>query len=190
MRLLYLIRHATPVVQPDTPARDWPLGERGVEEANALAVTARSWDLSALYSSSEPKARTTALIIGDAVGLDVNVVDAFDELRIPQWIGNADEFNDAVRAILVEASAAPRGAETAGAAADRFAGGIGLISQGPFPAALVSHGRILTAWLMRAVGIEDPFEVWRTMPMPGYACIDLDALGAGFIVPFAPSAAR
>ena len=33
MRNLYLIRHATPAVQPNVPAPDWPLSDRGIDEA-------------------------------------------------------------------------------------------------------------------------------------------------------------
>ena len=40
MRPLYLIRHASPIVRPGEPARDWPLSERGIAEAQTLAGTA------------------------------------------------------------------------------------------------------------------------------------------------------
>ncbi len=174
MRPLYLIRHASPIVRPGEPARDWPLSERGIAEAQTLAGTAAAWGLEAVYSSSEPKARSTALIIGDALGLPVNVADAFDELRISDWIGNADEFNDAVRAIL-EGDAQPRGAESRDDAANRFAEGVAIVAGGPMPAAIVSHGRILTSYLARHRPLDAPFDYWRAIPMPGWTRIDLDA---------------
>jgi broad specificity phosphatase PhoE len=184
MRQLFLIRHASPQIQPDVPAREWQLSERGIEEAQALAKVAPSWEVRAVCTSSEPKAQSTGLIIADALGLFVRVVDGFGELRMPAWIGNADEFNEAVRAIIEDGAEAPRGAESAAQAAARFADGVELVAQGEFPAAIVSHGRVLTSWLAQAIGLEDPFETWRTMPMPGWACIDLDAPGLGFITPF------
>jgi broad specificity phosphatase PhoE len=184
MRQLFLIRHASPVIQPGTPPRDWALSERGVEEAQALAKVAQTWGLEALYTSSEAKARSTGLIIADALELFANVVDGFDELRMPDWIANADEFNQAVREILEDGGDLPRGAERADQAAARFADGVDLVAQGAFPAAIVSHGRVLTAWLTQTIGLATPYETWRTMPMPGWACIDLDAPGLGFIVPF------
>jgi len=184
MRQLFLIRHASPVIQPDMPAREWPLSERGIEEAQALAKVAQTWELEAIYTSSEAKAQSTGLIIADALGLFANVVDGFDELRMPDWIGNADEFNDAVRSILEDGAGVPRGSEPVQHAAARFADGIDLVAQGDFPAAVVSHGRVLTAWLSQAIGLDDPYLTWRTMPMPGWACIDLDAPRLGFITPF------
>jgi broad specificity phosphatase PhoE len=184
MRQLFLIRHASPVIQPGTSPRDWPLSDRGIEEAEALAKIAQTWDLEAIYTSSEAKARSTGLIIADALGLVAHVVDGFDELRMPDWIGNADEFNDAVRAILEDAPGAPRGSERVAQAAARFADGVELVAQGEFPAAVVSHGRVLTAWLTKAIALEDPYQTWRTIPMPGWACVDLDAPRLGFITPF------
>jgi broad specificity phosphatase PhoE len=181
MRPLYLIRHASPAIQPEVPARDWQLSDQGIEEARAIAEVAGGWAIEALYASSEPKARTTALIVGDAVGLSVNVADAFDELRMPDWISNSDEFNQVVQAIL-EGQEAGGGYESAEQAAARFAAGVRIVEDGPFPAAIVSHGRILTSWLAARGSIEDAFAFWRSIPMPGWALLDLDA--GGLSVPF------
>lgn len=174
MRRLYLVRHASPVIQPDQPSREWVLSDRGIAEAQALATTGAGWGIEAVYCGSEPKMRATALILGDATGAPVHVVDAFDELRVAHWIGNSDAFNDLVRAILEDAPL-PRGVESAGDAAARFTRGLRLIEPGPFPAAIVSGGRMLTSYLMRTRAIEDPFAYWRAIPFPGWTSIDLDA---------------
>jgi probable phosphoglycerate mutase len=176
MRPLYLVRHASPLIDPNQPARDWPLSERGIAEAQALARAAAGWGLQSIYTSSEAKARSTGLIIGDAAGLPVHVADAFDELRISDWINNADDFNDTVRAIL-EGDTPPRGAESREDAAQRFAGSVALIARGALPSAIVSHGRILTAYLAHHRPLEAPFAYWRAIPMPGWTRIDLDAPG-------------
>jgi probable phosphoglycerate mutase len=170
------------MIRPSEPARDWPLSERGVAEAQALAGAAADWGIEALYSSSEAKARSTALIIGDALGLPVRVADAFDELRIADWISNADAFNDTVRGIL-EGEAPPRGAESREDAATRFADGVAIVAAGAMPAAIVSHGRVLTAYLAQYRGLESPFDYWRAIPMPGWTRIDLDE-PRGIAAPF------
>jgi broad specificity phosphatase PhoE len=172
MRLLYLVRHASPQIQPEVNAREWTLSERGVAEAQVIAGAAESWGLEALYCSTEPKARATALIIGEPLGLAPQQADAFDELRMAQWISNADRFNETVKAIL--AGDAPRDAERADVAAARFAAGVEHVAQGPMPAAVVSHGRVLTAYLSAHAMVEEPFEFWRAIPMPGWCVIDLD----------------
>jgi broad specificity phosphatase PhoE len=184
MRQLYLVRHATPAVQPNVPAVEWPLAERGIEEARALAEIARGWKLRVVYASREPKAQSTALIIAEPALIPVHVVDGFEELRIDYWIGNSDEFGDTVRQILEEPELSLRGAERAAAAAMRFAGGIRIVEQGPFPAAVVTHGRVLSAWLGQTLGLEDPFALWRSIPTPGWTQLDLDDLRAAALEPF------
>lgn len=174
MRPIYLIRHASPQIQPELPARAWPLSKRGIDEARALAGLARGWGLQALYTSAEPKARATALLVAEATGLDVNVVDGLEELRFGDWIQNADQFGEAVRAILTRPDVAFRKAETASAAAARFSTALETIGRGRLPAAVVSHGRVLTAYLAAAFRLDDAFELWRSMPMPGWLRIDLD----------------
>ena len=184
MRLLYLIRHASPNIQPNVPSEQWTLSERGIEEARALARIAADWGLEAVYSSVEPKAQATALIIGDAVRHGVRVVDGFQELRFDRWIGNADEFGEMIRDIVQQPTVSVHGAERASAAAARFAAAVSLVAEGPFPAAIVSHGRVITAYLAQLLGLDDPFELWRSIPMPGWACVDLESPVPKLIAPF------
>jgi broad specificity phosphatase PhoE len=78
------------------------------------------------------------------------------------------------------------GAEPAADAARRFGGALAAIAAGPAPAAVVSHGRALTAYLASALPLDDAFAFWRAMPMPAWACIELAASGrARLIEPFA-----
>ena len=174
MRLLYLIRHASPDIQPNVPTPEWRLSQRGIDDARRLAEIARPWRLQSIYSSIEPKAESTALIIGDAAGLTVRVTQGFEELRFDQWFDNADEFSRAVRSILTSPDISTRGAERASAAALRFEAGVRIVEDGPFPAAIVSHGRVLTAFLAQLLHVEDPFELWRSISMPGWACVDIE----------------
>jgi len=175
MRLVYLVRHASPVIQPTAPAEEWRLSDRGIEEARALGEAARSWGLRAVYSSPEPKAMSTALLIGDSVELPVHAVEGFYELRLGgSFIGNADQFSETIRAILEQPEASVRGSEPASAPAARFAAGMRSVEAGPFPAAVVAHGRVMISYLASVLGIEDPFALWRSLPMPGWIVLDLD----------------
>jgi broad specificity phosphatase PhoE len=174
MRRLYLVRHASPAIQPNVPSEQWTLSERGIEEARAIADIAKSWGLEAVYSSAEPKAQATALIIGDAIGQPVRVVEGAQELRFDRWIANADAFSEMIRDIFEQPAVSVHGAERASAAAARFAAAVALVAGGPFPAAIVSHGRVLTAYLSQIAGLDEPFDVWRSIPMPGWACLDVE----------------
>ncbi|HYM16710.1 MAG TPA: histidine phosphatase family protein [Dehalococcoidia bacterium] len=185
MRPLYLIRHASPAIQPSVPAEEWVLSERGIEESHQLAGIAAGWGLKAVYSSREAKAMSTALILAGDDGPQVHTVDGLHELRLGgNYIFNADAFSERVRDVLDSPEVSVRGSETAASAAARFARAVGIVLQGPFPAAVVSHGRVLVAYLAAERGLEDAFEVWRALPMPGWICVDLDApaskLATGF----------
>jgi len=174
MRPLYLLRHASPTLQPNAPQSEWTLSDRGIAEAEQLAEIARGWGLRAVYTSAESKAKATALIVAEACGLNAAVVDGLEELRFDEWIANSNQFSEAVRDILAEPDVAMRGAERASSAAARFAAAVGIIEQGPFPAAAVSHGRVMTAYLAETLRLPDPFGLWRAMPMPAWAVLDLD----------------
>jgi broad specificity phosphatase PhoE len=183
---LYLIRHASPAIQPNAPATQWPLSARGQDEARSLAAVAQEWGLRTLYTSNEIKAQSTALIVGEACGLQPHVVAGFEELRFDEWIRNADEFAGAVRHILEAPDESFRGAERASAAATRFAGGIALIRHAPMPAAVVSHGRVLAAYLALQARQEDAFTLWRSIPMPAWALLDVGADPPRLLEPFQP----
>jgi len=184
-RLLYVVRHATPDVRPEVADTEWQLSTRGIEEARRLARTARGWGLRALYASPEAKARATASAIGIATGLPVTELHDLGELRLPGWIDERDDFEALVRDVLGAPGEAARGAETATDAAARLASAVDRIGRGLFPAAAVTHGRVLTAYLATVSTLADPFAFWRSLPMPGWAAIELDAPERGLIAPFA-----
>jgi broad specificity phosphatase PhoE len=186
MREIFFVRHATPAVQPTVPSHEWALSPKGADEARDLARRAASWGIHAVYSSAEPKARATALIFGDELLVPVHVVDGLEELRFDHWIANSDEFAEAVHSILEQPGLSFRGAETADAAAGRFARAVAMIAAAQTPAAIVTHGRVLSAWLALVLGPEQAFALWRAMPMPGWVRIDLDALSSTSTITFEP----
>jgi hypothetical protein len=217
---IYLVRHASPRVEPGVPASRWRLSPAGIEEAYLLADIARTWQIDALYSSVEPKAQSTAAIIGDALALPVRIAEGFEEQHWDEWVENADAFNDAVRRILDQPDDRMNGAEPASSAAARFDAALRsiimsasddtsrrlapaaaspdaplrpLATNPPDPAlgpgaatpstlAVISHGRVLTAWLTQAIGIESPFDAWRAMPMPAYCSVELTTDGRARLV--------
>jgi len=185
-----VVRHASPQIDPDVPARDWPLSAAGIDEARVLASVSASWGLRALYSSTEDEARATAQAIGDVAGLPCQQLDGLDELRIDGWIGEPDAFAALVRSIFHMRRGSIQGAEPGRDAAARFAKAIGTVRAGPLPAAAVSHGRVIAAWLAQLLEGIDAFEVWRSIPMPGYAVIELDDHPPRLVRPFQGVARR
>jgi broad specificity phosphatase PhoE len=185
MARIYLVRHASTRIEPEVVSARWQLSPRGVAEAYTLAAVACEWGLRAVYTSVEPKATATALILGDAAALPVRSVEGLEEQRWEGWIENADEFNDAVRSALEAPDVRTHGSESAGDAASRFSAALDLVREGPSPAAVVSHARVMTAYLAPVLTLEDPYSFWRALPMAGYALLELTAYrGARMIRPF------
>jgi broad specificity phosphatase PhoE len=170
---VFLVKHAMPAIDPAVPAPRWGLSKRGIDDARRLAEVARGWGVRAVYASVEPKAKSTALILGDGVRAPVHVVEGLEEQRWEEWVDNTDEFNGLVRAMLDESDVSIRGAEPMAQAAERFARAMALIAAGGLPAAVVAHGRVMTAWLRREGATHDAFALWRSMPLPGWAEVGL-----------------
>ncbi|MBF6598947.1 MAG: histidine phosphatase family protein [Dehalococcoidia bacterium] len=69
MARVYLIRHASPRIEPGLPPARWRLSPYGIEESRRLAAAAAdSRGIEALYSSVKAKATATAAIIALARG--------------------------------------------------------------------------------------------------------------------------
>jgi broad specificity phosphatase PhoE len=64
---------------------DVPLNDVGREQARALAEKARPEELAALYSSPLSRARETAEIVGEALGIDPRLDDRLKEVDVGDW---------------------------------------------------------------------------------------------------------
>lgn len=190
MRRIYLVRHASPDVRADIDPRAWQLSGHGMQEARAVAALAAPWRPRAVYCSTEAKARATASVIAEATGLAPQPLAGLDELRIDRWIADAAEFADLVRRILTSPEKRVADAERASGAAARFEQALAIVAQQPMPAIVVSHGRVMAAYLATVVGSGRAFDIWRTMPAAGWAQLDLSGGRPVFAHDFcAPSAA-
>src|SRR3712207_1030779 len=69
VRRLLLIRHARTVVQPGLEPAAWPLHDTALRAVDALAEQLVAYPISALVSSSEPKAIATAVALGQRLSL-------------------------------------------------------------------------------------------------------------------------
>jgi probable phosphoglycerate mutase len=88
--VIYLARHGE--TAPNAEGRvqgsiDPPLNDRGREQARKLAEAASELELAALYSSQLERARETAAIVGDRIGLEPVVDERFAESFRGHWEG-------------------------------------------------------------------------------------------------------
>jgi broad specificity phosphatase PhoE len=74
--------------------KDVPLNDRGREQARALADLAAREDLAALYTSTLARARETAEIVGERIGLEPRPDDRLKEVDVGEW---QDRLKDDVK---------------------------------------------------------------------------------------------
>ena len=130
---LYLVRHGTTAHSHEgrfSGRNDLELDEHGRAQAAALAARAARWtDITAVVSSPILRAQQTAAGIGAALGLAVDVVDAFAEVDFGEWDGlTFSELRkahpDQMAAWFGSPDVAPPGGESMGAAAQRVRRGL------------------------------------------------------------------
>jgi broad specificity phosphatase PhoE len=125
---------------------DPPLNERGREQARALAREAAGLGIEALYTSQQQRARETAAIVGEALGLEPHVDERFAESHRGEWEGRliseikAEDPDGWAGSHLVEPSFRFPGGESLEEHGARVEAALADVSRGPLPALVICHG--------------------------------------------------
>jgi probable phosphoglycerate mutase len=158
---------------------DTPLNERGHEQAHTLAGDAAGLGLRALYSSALRRARETAAIVGERVGLDPAVDERFDESRRGEWQGRLlheierDEPDAYAAWQRGDVGFRFPGGESLAEHVERVGAALDDVDRGPLPALVVCHGGTVRAALV-ARG-ERPLGDFQRIPVPNAALVRLEA---------------
>ena len=157
--MIYLARHGE-TADNAPPKRvqgrlDPPLNERGREQARALAEEVAGMGFAALWASNQRRARETAEIVNERLGLELRVDPRLAEADWGDWQGR---LVDDIKRDEAELFGAWKG----GAPGFRFPGGESLdehvarvraaledVAAGPQPALVVCHGGTIRAALAR-----------------------------------------
>jgi broad specificity phosphatase PhoE len=176
MSFLILVRHSLPEIQENIPAREWNLSEAGRTRAEKLAKRLKPYRLGALVSSTEPKARQTAEIIGEGLGLTyVTANDLHEHDRSNSPFYKKNEFQSLVRNFFREPDILIFGNETANQARDRFRRAVDLTLQSYTGrnTAIVSHGTVISLFVSSLIGL-DAFKFWRELGLPSLVVLNLE----------------
>ena len=111
--------------------RDIPLNDLGRRQARQAAESLQGVDISRVVTSPLSRARETAEIIAEALGLDLDVVDGFKERDWGEMAGRS--YRE-----LMQAQTTPAGAETTEAFSARVLSALEEVSLAASPL-LVSH---------------------------------------------------
>lgn len=176
---LIFVKHARPILVPGEPPSTWQISPEGRVAAAALAQRLEPYMPTAIVSSTEPKAAATADEMAAILGLEVE-----RDLGLREHFGDTIAFTEeAVFQARVGAMFAnPRelvlGEETGEEAYARFAGAVDR-QVGAHPGGalvLVAHGRVITLWAQRRLGI-DPLPFWRRLGLASAIVLSEDGHG-------------
>lgn len=138
--------------------RDTQLNDRGREQSRALAQRLRGEGVVALYTSPLRRARETAQIVADELGLAAVVDERLTEADAGAWAGRmiADVIAEEPAAWARWRAADPTfrfpGGESVAEQIARMAAALADVARGPLPALVVTHGGSIRA----VEGIERP----------------------------------
>ena len=138
--------------------RDTQLNDRGREQSRALARRLRGEALVALYTSPLRRARETAQIVGDELGLEPIVDERLAEADTGDWTGLltseilARSRSGYERWRAVDPTFRFPGGESVAEQSARMAAALADVARGPLPALVVTHGGSIRA----VEGIERP----------------------------------
>lgn len=177
MPLLVLVKHSMPAVTAAVAARDWPLSTEGKRRCDWLANALQPFQPAALYSSTEPKARETAELVGTSLGVAVRCVDGLqenDRTNFP-YLRRAADFEQRIRAFIDSPDERLIGKETANEALARFGAAVaGIIAEHPGETVcIVAHGTVISLFAAHFNRVP-AFEIWMSLnPLPSYITLSL-----------------
>jgi broad specificity phosphatase PhoE len=171
---LYLVRHAAVTVRADMPPAQWHLSPEGRTAAEALGAEPFWADVTAIASSTEPKAVGTAQRIAAPHGLPLRIEPDLREVARP-WAGAG--YRELVRRYF--AGEALDGWEPREQASARVRACIDRVvaASAGRDTAVVFHGLALTLYLAGLLGLDSgaAYDFWSDLRFPDLAIADLDA---------------
>jgi broad specificity phosphatase PhoE len=176
MTHLILIRHSQTQQQQDVNAHQWQLTDTGRERCQILAEQLRSYGVSRIITSEEPKASLTGQLVADVLNVPCETAPDLHETKRETvgYFEHIADFQASVEAAMLEPDKLLFGEETFTAARKRFSAQVDtLLQQYPDETlAIVSHGTVLALYLAHLSG-NGAVGIWHSLDMPAYAVIDL-----------------
>jgi broad specificity phosphatase PhoE len=180
--VIWLARHGETAANAEGRVQGWldpPLNEHGREQAHALAEEAEGLGLRALYSSQLERARATAEVVGDRVGIEPVIDERFAESRRGTWEGRLlreIERDDPDTWGAWQRGGAgfrfPGGGESLAEHVERVAEALGDVAAGELPALVVCHGGTVRCALI-ARG-EHSLDEFARIPVPNGSLVRVD----------------
>lgn len=172
---IVLVRHAMPVVDAGMPPASWSISAEGIAASERIAGVLAPLGIDVVITSTESKAIATGKPIAARTGTVLTTDARLGEQGLDQvpWIADAGDLRSAVERHFAAPDEAVFGPESANAAAARFAAATEVArTSGSLPA-VVSHGRIMSAWVSTVTSTAAA-TIWRSLRFPDALLIDLE----------------
>jgi 2,3-bisphosphoglycerate-dependent phosphoglycerate mutase len=171
--MLYLLRHAESDSSPDVPESDWPLSEKGKEQARALVDRFADCRIDAVYSSPYRRAMATVRPLAEARDLSICTDDRLRERELTdQWL---DDHRQTLRRVWNDFDLVLPGGESSIECQRRVGEALNdLRARHDGDRVLVSsHGNAIGLYLNR-LDSSFGFEAWKEMRNPDLFAIQED----------------
>jgi broad specificity phosphatase PhoE len=174
---LILVKHAMPVIVPDTPPPTWVLSDDGRDASARIATELAGYQPVAVVTSVELKAAETGEIIAARLGQPSSTAPGLHEHErdvVP--FDSVERFHQRMRQFFAEPAAVVYGAESADAAHARFEHAVRdlLVTHPDGSLIVVAHGTVISLLVARANGIE-PFPIWTGLDVPSLVVVDRES---------------
>lgn len=175
MYKLILVKHSKPRINPDIPAKEWVLSDKGSEYSRILAEELQKFDADIIVTSMEPKAQKTGEIVGEYLRLPVIAALGLHEHdRENAGFLSEEDFKNSVIKFFTFPGELVFGNETAKDAKERFINSVKRIvseRQGK-NIIIVAHGTVITLFAKEFNEI-DAYEFWKKLNTPSYVVFSL-----------------
>jgi len=176
-KYLILVKHSLPEILKVVPAHEWHLSEEGRERAQELAEKLIRYQPEIIVSSVEPKARETASILAENLGLEFREAeDLHEHDRSGELYHSKDKFQNLVRELFDKPNELIFGNETANEALARFRQAVDIVlnSYNGNPIVLVAHGTVISLYVSWLTGC-DGYTLWNELGLPSFAVLDIQS---------------
>ena len=176
-KYLILVKHSLPEILEDVPAHDWHLSEEGRERALGLVGKLIQYQPEIVVSSVDPKARETASILAENLGLEFREVeDLHEHDRSGEPYHSKDKFQNLVYEFFDKPNELIFGSETANEAFARFRQAVDIVlnAYNDKTIVLVAHGTVISLYVAWLTGC-DGYDLWRELGLPSFVVLDIQS---------------
>ena len=173
-RVVVLIRHSIPEVDPERPASEWSLSNEGIFNCEALASNLERFLPAVMFSSPETKAVQTAEHLGLNLGIGFSVRENLREHRRPSEFLPRTAFHEKIRRFFASPDSVVYGSESSNDVSERIEVEIrrALADHPGGNILMVTHGTAMTSFTSRHTNA-NAYSLWQSLDLPAYIAFGL-----------------